>query len=183
MSDSRTTTAPRGADETGAPEVLAGQPVGDVPEAGAAGTAQPTLEAVRRHRSELRSAMASLKASVAQSKDPTEWLDDVKPQIRWVRAAFERHVGVHERGPDPLHSEILRGQPHLAPLVNRLQRDHRRLEAALDSLAQKAEAADDALISEVKALSEDIVAQLTRHRQRGADLVWEAFNHDLGGEN
>jgi hypothetical protein len=177
--NSPTTTAPVAGGAAGEPE----EPVVDLADSGSAGRTEPKLDTVRRHRSELRSAMASLKAALARSEDPTEWLDEVKPQIRWVRAAFERHVGVHERGPDPLHSEILRGQPHLAPLVNRLQRDHRRLEVTLDSLVQKAEAADDALIAEVKALSEDVIAQLARHRQRGADLVWEAFNHDLGGEN
>jgi len=60
----------------------------------------------------------------------------------------------------------------------------RRSPKALDRLGERAKYAqwrED--IEAVRALGTDVVADISRHRQRGADLIYEAYEHDIGGED
>jgi hypothetical protein len=37
-------------------------------------------------------------------------------------------------------------------------------------------------VAKLRALGTELVATLARHRQRGADLVYEAYEFDIGGD-
>ncbi len=146
---------------------------------------EPQLDVVRRRRSELRAAMADLEAAMATpaGPDPAGWLQGVRDRVEKLRTALDRHVGVHE-GPDSFHADVVRHQPHLAARVQWLQRDHTRLSDALGSVERELDSATpaDESMDQVRALGTDVLHLFVRHRQRGADVVWEAFNYDVGGE-
>lgn len=143
-----------------------------------------SLGGVRRRRSELKAAMVAFEEAVSTAwDDPGVWVGDVAERLDQLNLAFRHHVTIHE-GAESFHAEVLRLQPHLSSKVASLQRDHRRLEQALGALADAArEPMSQPLAEDVQRRSRDLLHNLTRHRRRGADLVWEAFNTDLGGEN
>lgn len=137
---------------------------------------------VRRHRSHLQDAMAGFESAIRRpAEHPGDWLADVTRQLAELAGALESHIHVHE-GPDSFHADVLRGRPHLTPLVASLQRDHRRLSQDVDHLMRFL--MDHTPIDEpdVRARGLALIHQFSRHRERGADLVWEAFNVDIGGE-
>ena len=67
----------------------------------------------------------------------------------------------------------------LASGVDTLVREHGQVLAALDRLYQRVSTMD---IERIRAKASDRLLQLARHRQRGADLVYEAYATDIGGE-
>jgi hypothetical protein len=63
--------------------------------------------------------------------------------------------------------------------VYKLGREHDVVLGALDSLSRRADAEPERL----RRWGRDLLHRLSRHRQRGADLVYEAYATDIGGEN
>lgn len=145
---------------------------------------EPPLEQVQRRRSELKAAMARLDQALRQLEavDPAGWLDGVRESVSGLTTAFEQHVRLHE-GPDSFHAEVLKAQPHLASRITRLQRDHVKLHSSLNGLVATLEQAGADAGDRISLLAKDVLHQLDAHRRRGAALVWEAFNYDLGGEH
>lgn len=144
------------------------------------------LRSVKRHRSELKRSMTALEAVLARpvGADAGAWLDAVRHRVADLHDAFDNHIRVHE-GPDSFHADIVRSQPHLTPHVVSLQRDHHRLSVQLmglnDIIERHTSPRDIAF--DVRSRGIDLIHQFARHRQKGADVVWEAFNFDVGGEH
>lgn len=145
---------------------------------------QQAISGVRRRRSELKAAMVAFEQAVVAGRDDAgDWLRSVSDRLDALASAFRNHVTIHE-GSDSFHAEVLRAQPHLASKVSALQRDHRRLERALsDLVAVVAEPLSEQSIVDVRARAADLLHRLATHRRHGADLVWQAFNADIGGEH
>lgn len=167
-------TAGASVDVTAEPVVVVNEPP----------VSEPALDKVQRRRSELKAAMTSLDGALRQLEDiePGRWLGDVRQSVSALVTAFDQHVRLHE-GPESFHAEILRSQPHLASRITRLQRDHIKLRSSLDGLVAVLEGAGSEGIDRITLLAKDVLHQLDVHRRRGAALVWEAFNYDLGGEH
>jgi hypothetical protein len=71
----------------------------------------------------------------------------------------------------------------LAGAVARLTRDHARIKKDIDDLVTRAggpNAAND--VDQVRELATGLLARLLRHRQHGSDLIFEAYETDIGGE-
>jgi hypothetical protein len=75
--------------------------------------------------------------------------------------------------PAPKIRDVIADAPRLAHTVENLESDRRAILAALDILASRK--AD-------RAVAEDLVERLTQYRQRAADLLYQAYGVDLGGE-
>jgi hypothetical protein len=148
------------------------------------GNGEYDLNVLRKRRSELREAMAGLEGAVAAPAPGhlDTWADGVRLQLDQVSADFARHISVTE-GPDGFHEQMVTASPRLAGKVARLAREHVSIAEEIQ-LAQAAldQVADEDGVDEVRRRITDILARLVRHRQRGGDLVWEAFAYDLGGE-
>jgi hypothetical protein len=100
--------------------------------------------------------------------------------LRAMVAAFAEHRNATE-GEDGLYADVVNDAPRLARTVDGLVAEHGELGTAIASLVQAMEC------SEVNSdtLREDarrILGDLARHRQRDADLVYEAYAADIGGE-
>ena len=94
---------------------------------------------------------------------------------------FAEHVRTTE-GPEGLHQAIVSADPRLANAVQKLTDDHERIAADLaevSMLARPPLGPDE--VDVVRTKTTRLLAILIRHRQRGADLVYEAFETDLGG--
>jgi|BarGraNGADG00212_1021973.scaffolds.fasta_scaffold11204_4 hypothetical protein len=162
--------------------------------AGTVGTAaadSAPLETVRRRRAGLRRAMLDLEqaASGAATGRETRWLGDVRAQLDEVDARFASHIAGTE-GEDGLYTEVLEVSPRLANAVNRLRAEHDEITAAVTALRGEidqvvAHGLDDDAVDSLAAARESInrlIARLVRHRQQGADLVFQAYALDIGGE-
>jgi hypothetical protein len=124
---------------------------------------------------ELPSATTGLARSLSQAAGEAGWVRDVAAQLVDVRAALLDHIQVTE-GSSGCYAQLLRDAPRLAPGIQELVTEHAALIAALDD----ARPADDP--QRLHAAVACLVDRLSQHRQHGADLIYEAYGIDVGGE-
>jgi hypothetical protein len=104
---------------------------------------------------------------------------DLRGLLHPVRQAFAEHRALTE-GHDGLYAELVGDAPRLARTVDGLVAEHHSIDSAMERLITGTEAGADAEVLRRDALV--VLDGLTRHRQRDADLVYEAYATDLGGE-
>jgi hypothetical protein len=150
--------------------MIAGRPV----------RAGPALDTARKHRPEMGEAVQAFAEMVAAPATPAAWRSTVATRLAALRERLREHVVVTE-GPDGLYAEMLGHAPRLSRQITALTADHRSLEVALDTLAQQLR--DPARpVERLRTTAEELLAHLSDHRQQGADLVYEAYTTDIGGE-
>ena len=144
------------------------------------------LRAALANRDELHHALIGLEQAVAAAGPARapEWARDVAVQLAAVEATFGRHIHVTEAD-NGLYPEIMSVAPRLQYAVDRLRDDHRTIGAELAQLAasvQKGPTGDvTKWIDDQREQCVAVLGRLTRHRQRGADLTYEAYA-DVGGD-
>ena len=142
------------------------------------GTTATSLEKARRHRAELLDTMYGLEGALAAPAAGTAWRDAVTGRLGVLRQAFAEHMTVTE-GPDGLYAELLDHAPRLASGVGSLIREHAELIQAIDVIRGRAPSMST---DDLRGWAGDVLRDLLYHRQRGADLVYEAYATDIGGE-
>lgn len=143
------------------------------------------LDELRRRRAELREAMGHVERAVAApvADRPEEWLTEVRARMAQLRDDFGEHLEVTQ-GPEGMYQDLQTTAPRLVSAVERLRKEHVTIGTsfeAIDGLLDAA-ATDRAGIDPLRASVTELLGLLARHRQRGSDLVWEAYTYDLGGE-
>ncbi|WP_426507700.1 hypothetical protein ACPPVO_55585 [Dactylosporangium sp. McL0621] len=103
----------------------------------------------------------------------------VSHAVAQLKAAFAVHVEQTE-GPSGLYAEVVDDAPRLAPYLNTLVGDHRSVWTALDQL--EGHLTDEHPPEAVRRDADRLIREVWQHRQRGADLLHEAYETDLGGE-
>ncbi|MDO3701028.1 hypothetical protein Q3W71_04960 [Micromonospora sp. C28SCA-DRY-2] len=141
------------------------------------------FEAVRphvAHRAGLAADVHALACALAGPPAEPRFRELVALRLAPVRQGFAEHVQLTE-GPSGLYAELLAHAPRLYRGVRLLTREHDLIAAALAGLQEAAELPGmpvDALLDRAALL----LRALARHRRRGADLLWQAYQTDLGGE-
>ena len=108
--------------------------------------------------------------------------DRVQVALVELSADLRQHVAITE-GPDGLYQDVLETAPRLAGVVDHLTGEHTVLRKAVDGLLAEVRTPEDDLdVAKLRDLGTELVATLARHRQRGADLVYEAYEFDIGGD-
>lgn len=146
-------------------------------------TSQAGLDAVRIRRVELREAMGRLERSLASpaAAGAEGWGEHVHTVLVEIAEDFREHIDVTE-GPDGLHHAILAGDLRLANAVNALAAEHARIAAEIAALTAGTEPpVSEQDVNGVRDRATDLLGRLVRHRQRGADLIYEAYQTDIGG--
>jgi len=147
-----------------------------------------TMESVRRQRAGLHRAMVRLEDVLARPAvgRVADWGHDVAEATRGLRQAWSIHTEVTE-GRDGLFEEILREAPRLANAVKRLQREHGEVCTAVDASLANLDPppADDGSewIEERRDELGRVLGRISRHRQRGSDLTYQAYEVEIGGES
>lgn len=144
----------------------------------ASATPTSALERAKGQRLSLRRAIDEFHDALdGPGRDPVDRLVPILEQLRLV---FGVHVEVTE-APGGLYEEILEIAPRLANKIARFKREHiviaRAIVSAHDDLRSDGDTPD--LHARLVHLHE----MLSRHRRRGADLVYEAYHVDIGGES
>lgn len=146
----------------------------------------PGLESLRLHRAELLESIRTLEQALAApaAGRARPWAERVNVALVELTADFREHIGLTE-GLDGLYHDVLATSPRLTNAVTRLTAEHAEIEGMtarlLDTLAEPSSATH----VDVDGVRDDatmLLSRLSRHRQRGADLVYEAFELDIGGE-
>ena len=143
------------------------------------------LEWVRRPLADLRAAIDALEeASAAPAASRTaEWSMAVHEALVDLGAAFERHIAATE-GPDGLHDRIRDAAPRLSIHVDRMAAEHRAtrqaITEAVDAAREGSRSADPELPEQVRERVNDLVRRLLELRGHGADLIYEAYEVDIG---
>jgi len=145
--------------------------------------ARPVLAAVRGRRHDLEAVLGQVERALAApgAGRAGRWLAGVRSELSHRRGGFARHVEITE-GSGGLHEEIVRRAPRLAPMVARLQDDHAAIGRAIEErlAAIPEDAGDDERVADTREAVLALLARLTRHRQSGADLIYEAYSVDIG---
>jgi hypothetical protein len=141
------------------------------------------FERSRAHRRGLRQAGVELEEALARpaAQDPKKWSADVATGCHQLAGAFRHHVEVSE-GPAGLLSEIMGNAPRLAHAVGRVKKEH---EVLLDKMKRlEHELAGEDYSGQVDTVRGDVLhllQELAAHRNKGADLIYEAYSVDVEG--
>jgi hypothetical protein len=141
---------------------------------------QPFLDDVRRHRAELRESISALEHALAAPAPGNEerWVDRVHVALIELSADFRVHVDITE-GPQGLYGELRSSAPRLSGTVDNLMREHEVITGLVDKLLTEM-GTDD--VAGIREQANELLGTMLRHRQRGSDLVYEAYAVDIGGE-
>ena len=141
------------------------------------------LEALRRQRAELRESMSALELALAgpAPSDPVRWAVRVHVALVELSADFREHIDLTE-GHEGLYVDILATAPRLSGAVARLTREHAEVSDLVDDLLARTSTSEGEDVDKVRGLGTTLLGLLVTHRQRGSDLVYEAYEFDVGGE-
>ena len=145
---------------------------------------QAFLEELRRRRAELLESMSALEQALAGPAPGRQkhWAERVHVALVELSADFGEHIDITE-GPDGLYRELLQTAPRLSGAMARLTREHALIRDLVDNLlACVSVLENNADVDTVRARGTALLGRLVRHRQRGSDLIYEAYSADIGGE-
>ena len=97
--------------------------------------------------------------------------------------AIDEHIEVTER-PEGLYDEILHRAPRLSSQVDRLRAEHSALRDGTAKLIERLHSTaigEGWPLEEARDDAQRLLGKIVKHRQQGADLVWGAYNLDIGG--
>ena len=138
---------------------------------------------LQAHRAELGEAMAALDAALALPLGQgAVWRRRVRAALTELAHDLRDHVSLTE-GEGRLYDDLRRSSPRLSHRVEQQLADHKVFLAEVERLLGERDdglEGDEAVAAHREAATR-LVGQLVRHRQRGSDLVWEAYSLDLGG--
>jgi hypothetical protein len=113
-----------------------------------------------------------------------DWTSHVVKEITAVRDAWDQHVE-HTEKPEGLYEEIVTMSPRLSGTIDRLRGEHPEITEAVGEMLARLEQVEIGglpwPLDDARDDLQRLIGKVIRHRQKGADLVWEAYNVDIGG--
>ena len=147
----------------------------------------PALDDVRLRRAGLKAALSGLELALAAPfANRVDWVMHVRDALDAVHEVWTRHI-VETEAPGAFLDELVTEAPRLSTPTSRLRREHSEILATIVRAEKRLATppAEDggyvAWAEEMRVELTALLAALARHRQRGADLVYEAYAVDLGG--
>jgi hypothetical protein len=142
------------------------------------------FEALRRQRAELRESVSALEHALAAPAVAglAPWAQRVQAALMELSADFREHIDITE-GPDGLYRDVVKNSPQLSGAVASLTGEHALITGQVEALLTRVttpEVIEN--VDRIRDLGTALLGRLVRHRQRGADLVFEAYEVDIGGE-
>jgi hypothetical protein len=159
----------------------------DVTGSGSDTMPSPQLEDVRLRRAGLKAALSGLELALcAPAPNRVEWVLGVRESLHTVHEVWTRHI-VETEAPGAFLDELVSEAPRLSTPATKLRREHSEILAAIvraeHRLEQPPDEGDDyeTWSDELRTDLTSLLVALARHRQRGADLVYQAYDVDIGG--
>ena len=145
----------------------------------------PTLAETARRRADLHQALVQVEQAISSPAIGREadWTKEVVRGLQDLGHTIGEHIEVTERA-NGLYDEIAQRAPRLSGKIDRLREEHPEMRDATTTTTTKLETTpigDGWELSEARDELQRLLGRIVRHRQLGADLVWEAYNLDIGG--
>ena len=142
------------------------------------------VEAIKVRREAIYQAITGLEdALTSPVGEAHQWRLRVAMAVDHATARIGEHVRQTE-AEDGFLAQVIRDAPRLVNRVAQMKDDHGQLEKAAEALRLAlAEVGDEDVADradDIRNEAVDLLGQLSRHRQRGADLIYEAYQVDLG---
>lgn len=141
------------------------------------------IQEAKKRRVELREAMIDYEAAITTPVASPTWLENAVEGLEVLRTALGKHISEVDRA-DGIIAKALDHAPWLESHAEILREQHgdlsarvRRLGEILDGL----DTSDATGIAIMREESYDLIRHLSRHRQNGAELVYDAYDMDIGG--
>lgn len=143
------------------------------------------LRDAKRRRVDLHQALVDVEEAISSPAVGRieSWTADVTKHLHELVATLDEHIRGTERV-DGLYDEIQSRAPHLAPQIKALHDDHPVMRERTRQLAERLETGgvDGGWpLDEARDDIQRLLGEIVRHRQHGADLVYEAYHVDIGG--
>lgn len=139
------------------------------------------LTDVRERRRQLRSVALQLEEALALAAGrPTEWRDAVAAALARLQATLDDHIAGTE-GSGGLFAQLCEDEPRLDSRIAKLREEHERLKGRIGDLLARLRGrvpdVDD--VAEIRESALLLLGLVVRHRQRGSDLLYEAYSVDV----
>lgn len=141
-----------------------------------------THGAIVRRRKDVYDAMLRLEESLARSSRLEDWRQEVAEALDGVEEALRRHVGEIE-APGGLFAEVVDLSPEMTSAVELLREEHAELERLTATALDTARSDRLGDPSQLRTESMAVIDLLVTHRQTGAEMLFDAYNVDIGGED
>lgn len=141
------------------------------------------LDAVRLRRAELREALDGLERALAApaAGRAGDWGKSVQAAVAEIADDWQTHVSLTE-APGGLHPSIRAASARLIHAVDSLTAEHGEIAAEVAELVILTDGeVDGADVDGIRDSATRLLGHIIKHRQRGADLVYEAYSLDIGG--
>jgi hypothetical protein len=142
------------------------------------------LEEARLRRLELGAAADRFEDLIARPASDPRWTARVSDAMTELLVAFDRHVGEVEDD-DGLLPRLLADEPRLANGIKRMYTDHIEIRSSVENTIALVrgcgDTCDQPTVESIRLAAVDLLRLISRHRQAGADLVYEAYLVDIGG--
>jgi hypothetical protein len=145
----------------------------------------PTLAETARRRADLHGALIEVEQASSRpavGREP-EWTKEVLLRLESLAHAIDEHIQITEQT-EGLYDEISAKAPHLSTKIDALREEHpvlRERSTALIARLQTTPVGPAWPLRDARDDLQRLLGQIVRHRQLGSDLVWEAYNLDIGG--
>jgi hypothetical protein len=142
------------------------------------------LGEIRHRRAALVGSCSALEAALAAPVSSARWPEGIGNALVALLTTFDEHVTETEASGGTIE-QLRERAPRLSDRIDRLVEQHvaitadaERLMDRLDHLPTDRTADDNAAVRE-QAI--ELLTAIVRHRQLGADLLYEAYDIDVGG--
>jgi hypothetical protein len=146
---------------------------------------EEAVEQVERRREELHEMMVRLENALAAptGSDLADWQTDLLMKCDEFSVVLEDHITGTE-GQDGMFNEVASRSPRLTSRIDSLRSEHDLLHVAAQGLrgALMSDPFTDEAIGAARGLGLALLTELARHRQHGADLIYQAYWVDIGGQ-
>ena len=146
--------------------------------------AMDDLGEIRQRREAVVGAAAALEAALAAAASDMRWTEGLGNALEDLRATLDEHVTATE-APGGMIDQLRARAPRLSNRIDRLVEQHGAITADVERLLERLEhapperTADDTATIREQTL--ELLGEIARHRHLGADLLYEAYDVDVGG--
>lgn len=137
------------------------------------------IDTARERRIDLQQAMARLETRVARPSAAVIWQTDVNAALSDLGEALEAHISKVE-DENGLLASIVADTPRLAGQVAEMRGQHDELRTAFYRALASCSMQGDLEPTLIRRRVTSLLGRLAMHRQLGSELVFDAYNVDIG---
>ncbi len=141
------------------------------------------LDAARTKRTALHTAMVEVENAAQAPAKSQIWRAMLFAALDDLSVALEEHIATVD-APGGIIDRVTADAPRLDAAGQRLSNDHEPLRGqvavAIDAVRAVDSSPSDEDVEAIHEIILELIGALSRHRQRGSDFVWEAYDVDIG---